>query len=320
MRCPMLRELPPPPQGKTGWPWTEETPQSPDTTPDSSSWPKISIVTPSLNQGQFIEETIRSVLLQGYPKLEHVIIDSGSVDESVKIIKQLYELAVFWLDAHHCSLNTAGKGSRAPVLEEINAIGLSAYDNFILIDDARLFLAPPPDPHLLDEYPDIYTLLEQLNRHKKHYILIYDDVIICVPESARKIISGFCKKEITYNYKVFLYGKPATLQADYSMRFVFQLKVAVRKAHDFFKQKKSARQRWNKFQDDFHAFAALNKKNYRFPYRQVQDLFPSLQLKQYALIPDSHEAGDILYGASETLTDSQNYGCGCFWFTKKDEK
>jgi SAM-dependent methyltransferase len=54
-----------------------------------------------------------------------------------------------------------------------------------------------------------------------------------------------------------------------------------------------------------------------YAYRQVLDLFPSLSLKQYTLIPDSHATGDLIYEASENLTDSQSHGCGCFWFTKE---
>jgi glycosyltransferase involved in cell wall biosynthesis len=88
MRCPSLTELPKVPAEKTGWPWTEESARLPDTMPDGKPWPKISIVTPHLNQRPFIEETIRSILLQGYPEIEYIIIDGGSTDGSLELIAQ----------------------------------------------------------------------------------------------------------------------------------------------------------------------------------------------------------------------------------------
>lgn len=91
---PTLAELPPPPKGKRGWPWTESpAPQ----TVDTGRLPSISIVTPSYQQAEYIEETLRSVLLQGYPKLEYFVIDGGSRDGAVAIIEKYARWLSAWV-------------------------------------------------------------------------------------------------------------------------------------------------------------------------------------------------------------------------------
>jgi glycosyltransferase involved in cell wall biosynthesis len=76
------------------WPWTI---QEKLVFSNSINWPKISIVTPSYNQGKYIEESIRSVLLQGYPNLEYIIIDGGSNDETLSIIKKYEPWITYWI-------------------------------------------------------------------------------------------------------------------------------------------------------------------------------------------------------------------------------
>ncbi len=88
----LLADLPEPPDGRRGWPWDVEWP------PPSpvGDWPLISVVTPSYQQAPFLEQTIRSVLLQNYPELEFVVMDGGSTDGTSSIIERYGP----WLSFH----------------------------------------------------------------------------------------------------------------------------------------------------------------------------------------------------------------------------
>jgi glycosyltransferase involved in cell wall biosynthesis len=96
MRPPRLHDLPAPPPGTSGWPWTEEPPELSPTLPDGGPWPKISVVTPSYNQVAYLEETLRSVLLQGYPNLEYIVMDGGSDDGSAALIERYAPWLSHW--------------------------------------------------------------------------------------------------------------------------------------------------------------------------------------------------------------------------------
>ncbi len=90
--------LPPSPlasPASTGWPW--HPPSSlPHPAPTLDPAPRISLVTPSFNQGHLLEETIRSVLLQNYPNLEYYVIDGGSQDGTVDVLRHYQPWLTGW--------------------------------------------------------------------------------------------------------------------------------------------------------------------------------------------------------------------------------
>lgn len=94
MRFPPPQDLPPPDMPGTGWPFVADIPPA-----GGSNQPRISIVIPSLNQGRYLEAALRSVLLQGYPDLELIVMDGGSTDETVRLLRKYERWIAHWTSA-----------------------------------------------------------------------------------------------------------------------------------------------------------------------------------------------------------------------------
>ncbi|MGA3007844.1 MAG: glycosyltransferase [Opitutaceae bacterium] len=99
---------------------------------------------------------------------------------------------LFWLDAHWCAGGESGEKSQCPLLEELAAIGTLNRQSVLLIDDARLFLAPPPLPHEISDWPDFDSILQRLRQlSDAHAVVCFNDVILFAPQSVQPHLRAF---------------------------------------------------------------------------------------------------------------------------------
>ena len=99
--------------------------------------PRISVITPSYNQGSFLERTIRSVLDQGYPNLQYLIFDGGSTDNSVEIIEKYSAQLDYWVSqpdgGQASALNAGLKRCDGDIVAYINSDDWYAPDTFSVV-------------------------------------------------------------------------------------------------------------------------------------------------------------------------------------------
>jgi glycosyltransferase involved in cell wall biosynthesis len=105
----LLQQLPIVAEEKKGWFWHSAT--EPNLYGTNKVWKRLSIVIPSYNQGQYIEQTLRSILLQHYPNLELIVIDGGSTDNTVSILKAYDAYIDYWVsEPDHGQSDAINKG------------------------------------------------------------------------------------------------------------------------------------------------------------------------------------------------------------------
>ena len=117
----------------------------------SRNYPKISIVTPSLNQAQYLEKCISSILNQKYPNLEYIIMDGGSSDGSIDIIKKYAKYLHYWQSkpdgGHYGAVNEGFSKTTGEIMAWLNS-------DDMLHPDALFKLA-----HLFETYPKVEWIL-----------------------------------------------------------------------------------------------------------------------------------------------------------------
>lgn len=124
-----------------------------------------------------------SQMLKSITNIDFIFGDSRV--ELKLIIEKLKEPSIFWLDAHWCNMGSYGEEDQCPLIEEIEILSSSPLNHCILIDDARLFTAPPPIPNSCLFYPSISEVIRALEKNQSRYTVIFEDVIFSIPNDFR---------------------------------------------------------------------------------------------------------------------------------------
>jgi hypothetical protein len=117
-----------------------------------------------------------------------------SLDQLPRIVKRLRKPAIIWLDAHKCRFEDSLTASECPLVEELKAIRDTGIDHLILIDDARMFIEPPPEPYDPAQWPTLNQVAELLPPGYQY--TIWNDAIIAGPVEAMQIVNRFTEPDL----------------------------------------------------------------------------------------------------------------------------
>ena len=147
------------------------------------TYPKISIIIPNFNYGEYLEEAIISVLNQGYPAIELIIIDGGSTDNSIEIIKKYESSVNYWVSEKD--------DGQADAINKGLKVSTGDYVCFLNSDDA--FIG--------NTFESVFSTIPS---RKEDFI--FGDVFIGENTQSRRVVKGNKEKFILRNLLLFFYN------------------------------------------------------------------------------------------------------------------
>ncbi|MGB7325300.1 MAG: hypothetical protein WBD31_10555 [Rubripirellula sp.] len=135
---------------------------------------------------------IASENLKGVP---NVTLLQGDTRQHLPEIVAKNDNLIYWLDAHWSGGVTYGQDDECPLLDELETIFACDRNHVILIDDARLFLAPPPSPHRRQNWPTLLDVTRALPQGWD--CLCHNDVLVILPDSVQSDYRDFLQRQIT---------------------------------------------------------------------------------------------------------------------------
>lgn len=129
-----------------------------------------------------------------------VFLHGNSKDQLKYVLDMINEPVVFWLDAHGLGKpeEPTTQEDEIPLMQELSVIfdwqQRTGNECVILIDDARLFLAPPPLPYHPEYWPSMGDIKEQFYKHENWIVNVAKDVIVCTPKHCEQIVLDWTKK------------------------------------------------------------------------------------------------------------------------------
>lgn len=214
---------------------------------------KISIITPSFNQGKFIERTIQSVLSQNYPNLEYIIIDGGSTDNTLEILKNYKERIIYISEPDKGQADAVNKGLKmctGEIIGWINSDDTYNTDTFRIINDYFV------------KNKNIDIVYGVCN-----YIDEFDNYVGCqklVPYNYKILVNDWCyipQPTVFFKKKLLFDIGYLDISIDYSMDYEFWCRIGKKYNIGYIKEKIA----------NFRIY--INSKSFEFSTRQAKENF-----------------------------------------------